>query len=240
MVSGRLSVGDSKAVVVSDDYQGYRHLDNEHQLCLAHILRELRDLVASDTLAQKAHARCAAVYETFAGIYADIEATRISSEPLAQHDALLNRLVRFAIPSPYDPLKLARVKAQVRLRTHNYLTCLKHPNVAADNNAAERSLRHLVIKRKTSFGSFCERTAETMAHSSFRASFLSQSRYLTKLSRRSVRGYIPAACIMEGVSVYSSDVRLECRGALSTRSVGSEGACGTRNDGTSMIFPYEL
>jgi hypothetical protein len=67
------------------------------------------------------------------------------------------------MPSPRDPLKLVRVKTQVRQRAAYYLTCLKHPNVASDNNAAERSLRHLVIKRKISFGSLGERTAETMA-----------------------------------------------------------------------------
>lgn len=156
-------IGDSKAVVVSDDYQGYRHLANERQLCCAHILRKLRDLAESKEIDETIRGCCRISYETFAAIYADIEAARISSDPAAQNGILHDRLLQFAATSPHDPLKLARIKTQVRKRPAQYLTCLLHPNVAADNNAAERSLRHLVIKRKTSFGSWCERTAETMA-----------------------------------------------------------------------------
>ena len=79
------------------------------------------------------------------------------------HDALLDRLKAFATSHPHDPAKLARIKNQVSERAENYLTCLLHPCVASDNNAAERSLRHLVLKRNISFGSFSEKTAETLA-----------------------------------------------------------------------------
>jgi hypothetical protein len=79
------------------------------------------------------------------------------------YDGLFARLRAFAVWHEGDPAKLGRVKAQVRDRAENYLTCLRYQNVASDNNAAERSLRHLVLKRKISFGSISERTAETMA-----------------------------------------------------------------------------
>ena len=97
-------------------------------------------------------------------IYTDIETARISSNPISQHDGLRERLTGFSrIMSSRDPAKLVRIKTQVMKRSAQYLTCLKYPNVASDNNAAERSLRHLVLKRKISFGSFSERTAETTA-----------------------------------------------------------------------------
>ena len=83
--------------------------------------------------------------------------------PRSCRDALMARLQAFSTPCADDPRKLARIKTAVRKRAENYLTCLAHPDVAADNNAAERSLRHLVIKRKTSFGSLTERTAEIVA-----------------------------------------------------------------------------
>jgi transposase len=156
-------LGESSAVVVSDDYGAYRNLVQEHQLCCAHILRKLRDLKDSSTLGGEAKAHALRAYHTFACIYADIETARASSDPKSQYVALLKRLATFSKPSPKDPKKLANIRTQVRDRTACYLTCLKYPGIASDNNAAERSLRHLVIKRKTSFGSFSEKTAETLA-----------------------------------------------------------------------------
>lgn len=146
-------LGDSKAVVVSDDYGAYRNLKNPHQLCCAHILRKLRDLASSGEITGNVHAHCRGAYEEFARIYTDIETARVSSNPAASHDALHERLNVFTFPHPLDPAKLSRIKNQVAKRSHQYLTCLLHTHVASDNNAAERSLRHLVLKRKISFGS---------------------------------------------------------------------------------------
>lgn len=156
-------LGSSNAVVVSDDYGAYRKLEHPHQLCLAHILRKLRDLAKSREITGTVHNRCIAAYTTFAGIYADIEKARVSSSPNSPYEKLLARLKIFARSHSFDPAKLSRVKKQVSERTENYLTCLLHPCVASDNNAAERSLRHLVLKRKISFGSLSEKTAETLA-----------------------------------------------------------------------------
>lgn len=156
-------IEDSKAVVVSDDYGAYRNLKNPHQLCCAHILRKLRDLTTSSQIKGALHAHCVSAYQEFAGIYADIETARTSSQPALSHDALHERLKTFAEIHLLDPTKLIRVKEQVGKRSRNYLTCLRHPSVASDNNAAERSLRHLVLKRKISFGSLTEKTAETLA-----------------------------------------------------------------------------
>lgn len=156
-------VGDSTAIRVTDDYAAYRNLRGGHQLSCAHILRKLRDLAQSKEVAGNIGLRCQGAYEVFALIYADIETARVSSDPRSKHGALLERLTAFSKPDRRDPAKLARVKTQVRDRARSYLTCLRHPGVAADNNAAERSLRHLVIKRRISFGSLSERTAGTMA-----------------------------------------------------------------------------
>lgn len=156
-------LGDSKAVVVSDDYGAYRRMENPHQLCIAHIHRKLRDLALSSEIKGEAHDHCLNVYKTFAGIYADIEKARASSSPHSSYERLHTRLKTFALPHPRDPLKMMRVKKQVRERSANYLVCLRYAHVASDNNAAERSLRHLVLKRKISFGSLTERTAETLA-----------------------------------------------------------------------------
>jgi transposase len=154
-------LGDSTAVVVSDDYGAYRTLANPHQLCCAHILRKLRDLAQSSEILDAVHDHCVYTYQTFAGIYADIETARTT--PTMTYDVLLDRLTCFATPHPHDFAKLARIKKQVAERTSCYVTCLQYPHVASDNNLAERSLRHLVLKRKISFGSFSEKTADTLA-----------------------------------------------------------------------------
>lgn len=154
---------DAKAVVVSDDYGAYRNMAQPHQLCCAHILRKLRDLAQSSEITGDIHDHCVASYEMFAAIYADIKRARSTASPASEYDALHGRLSAFARAHPLDPTKLSRIKLQVSERTKNYLTCLLYPCVASDNNAAERSLRHLVLKRKISFGSYSERTAETLA-----------------------------------------------------------------------------
>ena len=156
-------LSNSKAVVVSDDYAAYRCLENPHQLCCAHILRKLRDLAVSSEITGDMHDHCVASYKTFAEIYADVEAARIAPDSSTYHNALFLRLKMFSIPCPLDIAKIARIKNQVAERTVNYLTCLLHRCVASDNNGAERSLRHLVLKRKVSFGSLTEKTSETLA-----------------------------------------------------------------------------
>ena len=175
-------LGASKAIVVSDDYGAYRKLKNPHQLCCAHILRKLRDLATSGEIKGKLHLRCLETYRVFASIYANLETARTSTDPAASYDALRARLTTFALPHPLDPAKLARVKDQVASRADNYLTCLSYPGVSSDNNAAERSLRHLVLKRKISFGSLSEKTAETLA--------VLSSVLLSWKRRRTLRNYL--------------------------------------------------
>lgn len=156
-------LGASKAVVASDDYGAYRTLSQPHQLCCAHILRKLRDLAVSGTITGRVHTHCMTVYHTFRELYADIETARTSSAPQSAYDMLFARLSAFAQVHPLDVKKLSRIKGQIRERGEHYLTCLQYPHVASDNNLAERSLRHLVLKRKVSFGSYSEKTADTLA-----------------------------------------------------------------------------
>lgn len=149
-------LGDTTAVVVSDDYGAYRKLTQPHQLCWAHIHRKLRDLATSVTAVAELRQHCLLSYQTFATIY-----TRLTKEP--DYDYIKNQLSVFVEPHPADPTKLSRIKTQLRDRLDCYLTCLIYPNVTADNNVAERALRHVVLKRKVSFGSFSEETAQGTA-----------------------------------------------------------------------------
>ena len=157
-------LGDSTAPVVTDAYVAYDNLpNNPHQLCCAHVLRKLRDLAKSGELGEELRVHCVQAYHSFAEIYAAIERALVSESPAAFFAPLREKLHALAVASPLDPAKLVRIRNHLRERPEQYLTCLLHPGVAADNNAAERSLRHLVLKRKISFGSFSKDTAETLA-----------------------------------------------------------------------------
>jgi len=71
--------------------------------------------------------------------------------------------IRIAIlAQTYLPVGRAFKLALTRNAT-KYFTCLLHKNIPADNNKAERALRHLVIKRKLSFGSRTDKGAHTMS-----------------------------------------------------------------------------
>jgi len=155
-------LGDSKAVVVSDDYRAYRTLENPHQLCCAHILRKLRDVAQARDCSNELRTHCTEAYHTFAGIYTAIERARATTRPRRYYTKLLAQLRAFAVPHNDDPKPVKNVRTQIRERGERYLTCVLHPHTRADNNPAERALRPLVQKRKVSFGSMNETRAEIL------------------------------------------------------------------------------
>ena len=147
-----------KGVVVSDDYGAYRKLKN-HQLCWAHLLRKFRDLANSEELEIKQKEYCKEEYQELCLIYQDLKNKRQTT----QYAIFLKRLTDFSKIEPISPSKMARLKTTLLKNIPNYLTCLKDANIPLTNNQAERSLRHLVLKRKISFGSLTKRTAENLA-----------------------------------------------------------------------------
>lgn len=161
-------VGDSLATGITDDYAVYKHLFQEHQLCWAHLHRKLRDLATSNVLEPDTLLHCQDVYRTESAIYASIRqlADRDDLTPQQRSDLVDTfsaELAVLATPHVLDPHKLASYKRTLAKNIPQYLTCIRLPNVPCDNNQAERSLRHLVLKRKTSFGCITEKGAKTMS-----------------------------------------------------------------------------
>lgn len=142
---------------VTDDYNAYKKLPN-HQLCWAHLIRKFRDLAASKELPQQ-HAYYLEQYKIVAELFSDLEKNRDKSK----HAHYTKRLTQLATITPLDCKKLIRIKTTLSKNILKYLTCLDNPLIPLTNNQSERSLRHLVLKRKVSFGSFCKRTAENLA-----------------------------------------------------------------------------
>lgn len=149
---------DFKGFVVSDDYGAYRKL-KKHQLCWAHPIRKFRDIAYSKELSDEQRIHCKRQYEVFSEIYYDLEKNRNPEH----YRYFSQRLERFSAINSNDPMKMRRLKMTLRKNIPKYLTCLSNPRIPLTNNQAERSLRHLVLKRKISFGSLTKRTAENLA-----------------------------------------------------------------------------
>ena len=160
----QLKAGSSRTQIgITDDYGAYRTLFVLHQLCWAHPHRKLRDLAQSETLDEEVRVHCRTIYQQFAALYGDIR--HALTIPLTDRANLRHRfkerLHTIAEPHSSDPAKLLAIKNGLQRNADAYLTCLSHDGIPPDNNKAERALRHLVLKRKNSYGSKTQAGADT-------------------------------------------------------------------------------
>jgi hypothetical protein len=147
-------LGDEfSGVLVSDFYAAYNHYPGMKQRCWAHLLREVHELRVAHPSDASVQAWATAVHEVFveakeqaaAGLGA-VEAQRMKGE-------YERRLWAIAAPFVEDATAPQR-KLSVRMQRHieELFVFVTELAVPADNNAAERSLRHLVTSRKISGG----------------------------------------------------------------------------------------
>jgi hypothetical protein len=146
---------------ITDDYAAYKNAFAEHQLCWAHPHRKLRDLVESNEIPEEKREYCRQTYQQFSNLYQNIR-KKIGGEisPYLKKK-FQDIFTQLSESNTLDPTPLGRIKKSLRKNTEHYFTFLKYPTIPIDNNKAERALRHLVIKRKISFGSKSQRGAET-------------------------------------------------------------------------------
>lgn len=149
---------DYEGVAVTDNYGAYNKLPN-HQLCWAHLLRNFRDLASSQELDKEQIDYCKAEYQKLCLIYTDVENNRT----MRKYGEFSKRLFDFSKIKTNEPKKMTRFKTTLCKNIDEYLTCLQDPRIPMTNNQAERALRHLVIKRKISFGSLTKKTANNLA-----------------------------------------------------------------------------
>ena len=155
-------------VLVSDFYAAYHHYDGPKQRCWAHLLRDIHDLRTLYPDATPLARWADAVH----GIY---DRAKACTHPQAKRRrtaqlALERRLLALGQPFRHDPsatqAKLCRrierhIKSLPRTGYGELFVFVAEPDVPADNNAAERSLRHLVISRKISGGTRSEQGTES-------------------------------------------------------------------------------
>ena len=154
-------------VGISDDYPAYQNLFAKHQLCWSHPARKLKDLKDSISLSKSRRKICANVYKKFSKLYQELEFTLSTDynkkKWLTKRKQYLERLRTISQTSSSEPLKLQEIKKGLQRNGKKYFTCLQEPGIPADNNKAERCLRHIVLKRKMSYGSKSQKGADTMA-----------------------------------------------------------------------------
>jgi hypothetical protein len=151
---------EATGILVSDFYAAYNHYPGVQQKCWVHLVRDINDLVrqypADADLADWA-AAVRAVYERAATFQSDD-----AQERQCMRRQVMAALAALCQPFQEDEAAPQRVLCRrIEKHLHSLFVFVLEPAVAADNNAAERSLRHTVISRKISGGTRSEQGAQT-------------------------------------------------------------------------------
>ena len=136
----------SSAECWSDFYAAYNHYPGLKQRCWAHLLRDIHDLRGThpDDGALAQWAAAVKVLYTEAGS-ADARERNVAQRRLER------RLLALCRPYADDPLAVQRkLCRRIERFIKELFVFVAEPHVPSDNNAAERSLRHLVVSRKIS------------------------------------------------------------------------------------------
>lgn len=159
--------GDKKLIGISDDYNAYKKLFKLHQLCWAHPHRKLRDLANSDKLEEETKKHCEETYLNFKSLYNNLQEILKTEFNLEKREKvkieLMKEFIKISKISKKDCEKLKNIKESLIKNKEKYFTCLINDGIPADNNKAERGLRHLVLKRKISFGSMTQQGADRLS-----------------------------------------------------------------------------
>jgi transposase len=139
-------------VLVTDFYAAYDHYDGPHQRCWAHLLRDIHVL-------GERHPSAAGLRGWADQVHAVYERARRVTGPAATRRRARRQCEAdlLAACRPYlDADAAAAPQAVLCRRIAKYLpelfTFIADPAVPPTNNAAERSVRHIVIQRKISGG----------------------------------------------------------------------------------------
>ena len=138
-------------VLVSDFYAAYDHYPGLHQRCWPHLLRDIHSLrvIYPDDVSLAGWAEAVqALYEEGKDFQSKDERQRQRAQK-----GFEQRLLGLALPFVDDPLAVqAKLCRRIRRYAKELFAFVGELGVPADNNLAERSLRHLVTSRKISGG----------------------------------------------------------------------------------------
>ncbi len=147
---------DFAGVLSSDFYAAYDHYEGPHQRCWRHLLADIHDLVQQHP--QDAGLRAWA--DQVHGVYARARRCVATAEPdraVREREQRACEAALLTVCTPYLEADKAVVpQAVLCRRIQKYLpelfTFVAEPTVESTNNAAERSVRPVVVQRKISGG----------------------------------------------------------------------------------------
>ena len=147
-------------VLVSDFYAAYHHYDGPKQRCWVHLLRDIHDLrtlYPDDAPLAKWADAVLELYRRARACTHPQEASRRTAQ-LALERRLLALCQPFLDDSSAVQAKLCR---RIERHLKELFVFVAEPAVPSDNNAAEHSLRHLVVSRKIRGGTRSERGTDS-------------------------------------------------------------------------------
>ena len=156
-----LTTGFSGALV-SDFYAAYRyHILGPHQYCWPHLLRDIHALKEQHPKDKKVMAFARNVYALFLKAK-DYTHTNVFTRQKKRRE--YEERIRKLANGHTDADRPERVLAERILKhSHGLFVFVERTDVPADNNAAERALRPLVVMRKVSGGTRSEQGSKTVA-----------------------------------------------------------------------------
>jgi hypothetical protein len=155
-----------EGTLVRDRYAAYNGIGSQWQSCLSHIITKAKEIKREHELLAKTERETLTdrFCEQVVAFFKDACSTgaKLKSEdiPWPAAEGIEKRLVKRLCnickkPLAFKPAETLR--AYLAGADQKYLfTFLRHPGVPPTNNHAEQSIRHLVIFRKTSFGTRSE------------------------------------------------------------------------------------
>jgi len=163
-------------VWISDNYWWYTNKFENHQLCWAHPDRKIRDLTESKSLDEDKLERCKITNKSFSKLYKTVRNEIDKEDKLVKNNKssseeereklknkLMKKFEKITQIHKNDPKKLVTYKNTLAKYKEKYFVCILIHWIPADNNKAERSLRHLVLKRKLCNWSINKKSASYMS-----------------------------------------------------------------------------
>jgi transposase len=153
-----------KGILITDFFGAYDRIKAfAKQKCIVHLLREIKQVSLRNRSAE---------WQSFArrlkrlireALKLVIDRKRLGEEVYERQVANLHIRLADIFGVTYRDADSKRLSKRLAKYNDELLTFLLHPDVAADNNHAERQIRFAVIMRKNYFGNRSMRGAETQA-----------------------------------------------------------------------------
>lgn len=155
--------GHKPAVWVSDRYAGQQDMAATHQVCLAHVLRDVQYAIDSgDTVFAPALAKLLAW-----AIAVGRRRGQLKQSTLQQYRIKIDNRLDGLLAKPTPHPAGRKLQAQVKAWRSKYFVFLEDRRVSATNNIAEREIRPSVVFRKVTGGFRSEWGARV--HASYRS-----------------------------------------------------------------------